>query len=47
MINKEEGCSHILRNQKLKGGTCRQIFTSIEKETGIKKIATIKDNDKL
>lgn len=47
MINKEEGCSHILRNQKLKRRICSQKFTSIEKETGIKKIATIKDNDKL
>jgi uncharacterized protein YprB with RNaseH-like and TPR domain len=50
MCNKEEGWSHILRHEKTRSWREELVdkrFTSIEPETGIRRIATIKDNDKM
>jgi hypothetical protein len=50
MCNKEEGWSHILRCEETRSWTEAFVdkrFTSIEPETGMRRIATIKDNDKL
>jgi hypothetical protein len=50
MCNKEEGWSHILRCKETRSWREELVdkrFTSIEPETGMRRIATIKDNDKL
>jgi uncharacterized protein YprB with RNaseH-like and TPR domain len=49
-VNKEEGWSHILRCEETiswKEELLDKRFTSIESEIGMRRIATIKDNDKL
>jgi uncharacterized protein YprB with RNaseH-like and TPR domain len=50
MCNKEEGWSHILRcaeNRSWGEKLVDKHFTNIEPEIGIRRIATVKDNDKL
>jgi hypothetical protein len=50
MCNKEEGWSHVLRCAETRSWREELVdkrFASIEPETGKRKIATIKDNDKL
>jgi hypothetical protein len=50
MCNKEEGRSHILRCEEIRSWREEFVdkrFTNIEPEIGMRKIATIKDNDKL
>jgi uncharacterized protein YprB with RNaseH-like and TPR domain len=49
MCNTEEGWSHILRCAETRSWREELVdkrFTSIEPEIGIRRIATIKDNDK-
>jgi hypothetical protein len=50
MCNKEEGWSHILRCEETRSWREELVdkrFTSIELEIGMRRIATIRDNDKL
>jgi hypothetical protein len=50
MCNKEKGWSHIQRCEETRSwreGFVDKRFTFIEPEIGMRKIATIKDNDKL
>jgi hypothetical protein len=50
MCNKEEGWSHILRYAETRSWRKEledKRFTNIEPETGMRRIATIKDNDKV
>jgi hypothetical protein len=50
VFSKEEGCSHILRceeTRSLREEFVDKRFTSIQPEIGMRRIDTIKDNDKL
>jgi hypothetical protein len=50
MCNKEEGWSHILRYEETRGWREELVdkrFTGTEPEIGMRRIATIKNNDKL
>jgi hypothetical protein len=50
MCNKEEGWSHILRCEETKiwrEEFVNKRYTNIEPEIGIRRMATIKDNDNL
>jgi hypothetical protein len=50
LCNKEEGWSHILRCDETKSrreDLVDKRFTSVNPETGIRRVATSKDNDKL
>jgi hypothetical protein len=50
MCNKEEGWGHILRCEETRSWRQELLdkkFTSIEPQIGIRRIATIKDNNKL
>jgi hypothetical protein len=50
VCNKEEGWSHTLRSEETRSWREELVdkrFTNIESEIGMRRIATIKDNDKL
>jgi hypothetical protein len=50
VCSKEEGCSHIFRCDETKSWSNDLVdkrFTSVDPETGIRRVATSKDKDKL